>query len=158
MPESPARPPQRAGESRKHKRFSVDVEASVRTSTGKLVQARTRDVSQTGICLVSQEEVGARELLRVDLVLAFGNNAYSEPLTLASRVVWCTRIGPAFQIGALFEDVTEEQDNFLEMFLQFLDGTLAPKGVDGDGDDDRSDGGSTSDDVDPIDRDDPFRP
>ena len=103
----------------------------MKTSAGNKVRARTRDVSQTGICLISQDAVPSHDLLNVDLVLAFGDNAYSEPLTLLSRVVWCTPIDESFQIGAMFENVTEEQENFLEMFLQFLDGTLAPKGVEG---------------------------
>ncbi len=107
------------------------MEASVKTSFGSVVRARTRDVSQTGICLISQDAVPVQDLLDIDLVLAFGNNSYSEPLSLKSRAVWCTPIGDVFQIGAMFEGVTDEQDNFLEMFLQFLDGTLAPKGVEG---------------------------
>jgi len=140
------------GDNRKHKRFSVEVEATVRTSTGIAVQAKTRDVSQTGICLISQEPVPPNDLLNVDLVLAFGDNAYSEPLALDARVVWCTKIGDAYQIGAMFEEVSEDQDNFLEMFLQFLDGTLAPKGVEGYG------GNGDDDDAPPdeIEKDNPF--
>ena len=30
----------------------------------------------------------------------------------------------------MFEDVTDQQDQFLEMFLQYLDGTLSPSGDD----------------------------
>ncbi len=130
----PGRPPQggnRDNDGRRHKRFSVEVEAVVRDGAGRIVRARTRDVSQTGICLISTDPVTTSDLLQVELVLSFGDDAYSEPLNLASRVVWCTRIGTSYQVGAMFESVTDEQDNFLEMFLQFLDGTLAPKGVEG---------------------------
>ena len=42
----------------------------------------------------------------------------------AARVVWCTRIGDAFQLGAMFDEVSEEQG--MEMFLHFLDGTMSP--------------------------------
>ena len=34
----------------------------------------------------------------------------------------------------MFEDVTDQQDQFLEMFLQYLDGTLSPRGDDEDDD------------------------
>ncbi|MDZ4694649.1 MAG: PilZ domain-containing protein [Deltaproteobacteria bacterium] len=131
MSDTPGKASESGNDNRRARRFTVDVEASVKTSFGSVVRSRTRDVSQTGICLISQDAVPVQDLLDIDLVLAFGNNSYSEPLSLKSRAVWCTPIAEVFQIGAMFEGVTDEQDNFLEMFLQFLDGTLAPKGVDG---------------------------
>ena len=101
---------------------------AVTTTSGTKITARTRDVSQTGICLVGDDPVNKTEVLAISLVLSFTNDARSEPLNVAGRVVWCTQIGDAYQIGAMFEELNEEQDNFLEMFLQFLDGTLAPRG------------------------------
>jgi len=136
---------QSGNDNRRARRFTVDVEVSIKTSFGAPIRARTRDVSQTGICLIGQDPVPVQDLLDVDLVLSFGDNSYSEPLNLKARAVWCTPIGSVFQIGAMFEGVNDEQDNFLEMFLQFLDGTLAPKGVEGytgpsnDDDDDEED-------------------
>jgi hypothetical protein len=44
-------------------------------------------------------------------------------------VVWCTSIAGQFQVGAMFDRLTPEHNEFLGMFLHFLDGTLAPKGV-----------------------------
>jgi hypothetical protein len=138
-------------DARRHPRFTVDVEATVIAGRGRRLTARTRDVSRTGICLITDESLSGSEPLQIELVLAFGDNAFSEPLNLGARVVWCTAIGGAYQVGAMFEDLTEQQDSYLDMFLQFLDGTLAPKGVAG-GDDDV--------DVtppDPDDTDDPFK-
>ena len=138
-------------ENRRHRRFSVNVEATVGTKSNVRIVARTRDVSQTGICLIGNQSVAKGEVLTISLVLAFDGDTRSEPLDLSGRVVWCTRIGDAYQIGAMFEEMNDEQDNFLEMFLQFLDGTLAPRGAEGysEPDDDKAES--------PDDKDNPFR-
>lgn len=140
-------------DSRKHPRFTVDVEARVKLGAGTAVQARTRDVSRAGICLITSEALSAGVVLSMELVLAFGNDAFSEPLHLPAKVVWCTQIGGAYQVGAIFDEMTEEQENFLEMFLQFLDGTLSPRGEDETG----GDGDDTNELPDDVGKDDPFR-
>jgi hypothetical protein len=137
-------------EARRHRRFNVDVEVSARTPLGRHLSARTRDVSEAGICLVTNEAVRSGELLTLDVVLSFGEDAYSEPLALAARVVWCTRIGAAFQVGAMFEDVSDQHYEILETFLQFLDGTLAPRGSEVETEDDERP-------VSPDEKDNPFR-
>lgn len=118
------------------------------------VAARTRDISRSGICLISPEEIPAGSDINVALVLALGENAFSEPLTVQAHVVWCTKLFGSHQVGAMFAALTEERSQFLEMFLRFLDGTLTPEGFepqDGENDDDE-------DDKDDDDKDDPFRP
>ncbi len=122
-------PPDPSKDPRKHRRFTVDVDARVHLVDGQQIKARTRDLSRTGICLITAQSVPTPQSLSLELVLAFSNDAFSEPLRLPARVVWCTPIGHSFQVGAMFEEISDEQDGFLEMFLQFLDGTLAPKGV-----------------------------
>lgn len=142
------------GDARRHPRFSVDVEATIKRGGGGDFKARTRDLSLTGICLVASSPMAVGSTENISLVLSFGQGAYSEPLSLPARVVWCTRIGSAYQVGAMFEDVSDEQDSYLDMFLQFLDGTLTPRGS-----------GAAPDDEDPEDNrkpspdelDDPFR-
>jgi hypothetical protein len=136
---------------RGHPRYAVDVEVTLTLDSGLRVRARTRDLSRTGICVITGESLPGGETVRIDLVLAFGDNAFSEPLTLGARVVWCTNIASSFQVGAMFDDLTEQQDGFLEMFLHFLDGTIAPRGgrQDDEDDDDPLPG--------PDETDDPFR-
>jgi PilZ domain len=116
-------------DTRGHPRFNVDVEVQVKTDSGQRVTARTRDLSRSGICLITAGALDGGQPLAIELVLAFGNNAFSEPLRLDAHVVWCTAIGGHFQIGAMFDGLTPEHHDFLDMFLRFLDGTLAPKGV-----------------------------
>ena len=119
---------------RRERRYAVDVEATLTLDGGRRLVARTRDLSRNGICLIAGESVPAGVATAVELVLSFGNNAYSEPLTLAARVVWCTQLSDSYQLGAMFEDLTSEQDGFVDVFLQYLDGTLSPKGIDDDED------------------------
>ena len=117
-------------EARKHPRFSIDVDATIQWEAAPDFKARTRDLSLTGICLISSSPLTVGVVETISLVLAFGQGAYSEPLTLPGRIVWCTAIGSSYQIGAMFEDLSDEQDSYLDMFLQFLDGTLSPRGSD----------------------------
>ncbi len=148
-------------EARRHQRFNINVEANVQVKDGRRVTARTRDVSRSGICLIAAEPVDRAETLNVELVLNFGNNAFSEPLRLKAHVVWCTPIANAFQVGVMFDALSDEQDTYLEMFLHFLDGTMAPQGVDGEGDGavpQEIDGDEETGPATPEDKDDPFRP
>ena len=115
-------------EPRRHPRYAVDVDATLVLSDGRRLKTRTRDLSRNGVCVIATEAVVPGETASVHLVLSFGNNAYSEPLVLSGRVVWCTKIADVFQVGAMFDPVTQEQDGFLEMFLHFLDGSIAPSG------------------------------
>ena len=139
---------------RRHPRFTVDVQANVRTGDGRKLPARTRDLSRSGMCLITTHALTPRDELLIDLILLIGPSSASEPLPLRARVVWCTPISQAFQIGAMFEKLSKKEQSFLEMFLRYLDGTILPAGTEME----------TLDSVDPEDRetapeikDDPFR-
>lgn len=118
-------------ESRRHRRFSVDVEAGVALRSGERLAARTRDLSRRGICLITTAPVPVGETIVLALMLSFGENTFSEPLKLRARVVWCTAIMQSFQVGAMFDTLSDEQHGFLEMFVHFLDGTLPPNSLTG---------------------------
>jgi hypothetical protein len=116
-------------DTRRHPRFNVDVEAVIEIQGGPRLAARTRDLSRSGICIITATRLKAAQPLVVELVLAFGDNAFSEPLHLEAHVVWCTAIAGQFQVGAMFDRLTPERHEFLDMFLHYLDGTLAPSGI-----------------------------
>jgi hypothetical protein len=117
----------RPEDTRKHRRFAVDVEAVVHAPVGTFT-ARTRDLSRSGICLITSTALKGNEWVVIELVLAFGDNAFSEPLRLDARVVWCTAIGSSFQVGAMFNVLSGDSAEFLDMFLRYLDGSLGPRG------------------------------
>jgi len=142
----------RSEDTRRHKRFAVDVEAVVHAFGGNFA-ARTRDVSKSGICLITPSALKGNEWVAIELVLAFGDNAFSEPLRLDARVVWCTHIGNSYQVGAMFNVLSDENADFLDMFLRYLDGSLTPQGQTATATDDEEDR-----DPPPDVKDDPFRP
>jgi hypothetical protein len=147
---------------RRYPRVNVDVQANVQTVDGRTLIARTRDLSRSGICLITTEALASSEKLRIELVLLLGSGSSSEPLPLRARVVWCTAIAGAFQIGAMFDALTNKESAFLDMFLRYLDGSILPAGAEmdivvteeGDDDPDGEGGASNSPDV----KDDPFKP
>ena len=146
--------------SRRYPRFQVDVQAAVHASSGRGLAARTRDLSRSGICLITTEALPSGERLTDELVLLIGSNSESEPLPLRARVVWCTAIADAFQIGAMFDRLSSKESGFLDMFLRYLDGTLLPAGAEMEGMDAAGGDGETEEgppSVSPDDKDDPFR-
>jgi hypothetical protein len=114
---------------RRYPRVSVDLQAKVRTADGRQLSARTRDLSRSGMCIITTSGLTPGEQLRVELILLLGPNSSSEPLPLAARVVWCTPISGAFQVGAKFDKLSTKEATFLDMFLRYLDGSLLPAGA-----------------------------
>jgi len=109
---------------RAHPRFSVDIQVGV-TSDSASVSARTRDISRSGLCLVSTVEIAREKVIAIELVLTFGQGGTSEPLHLKGKVVWCTKLFGQYQIGVMFVKVDEEEGRNLDMFIGFLDGSLS---------------------------------
>ena len=108
---------------RQHPRFNVDIQVAV-SCDGKIVSARTRDISRSGLCLVSTQGLARDKEITIELVLTFGGGGFSEPLHVLGRVVWCTAMFGHFQIGVMFVKVDSDQARNLVMFIGFLDGSL----------------------------------
>ena len=108
---------------RQHPRFSVDIKVAV-ASDSQSVSARTRDISRSGLCLVSTVALPREKEIEIELVLTFGQGGFSEPLHFKGKVVWCTALFGHYQIGVMFMKIDEEQLRNLEMFIGFLDGSL----------------------------------
>jgi hypothetical protein len=112
---------------REHPRFNVDIHVDVTVADAKF-EARTRDMSRAGVCLIGDQPIPADTEISLELVLTFGDAGTSEPLKLLGRVAWCTALFGAYQIGAKFVKVDDDQGRYIDMFIGFLDGTLAPDG------------------------------
>jgi hypothetical protein len=108
---------------RQHPRFHVDIQVAV-SCDGKNVSAHTRDISRSGLCLVSTQELAREKDIAIELVLKFGEGGLSEPLHILGKIVWCTAMFGRFQIGVMFVKVDSEQMRYLNMFIGFLDGSL----------------------------------
>ena len=114
---------------RRHPRVSVDVQANIHMADGRKLIARTRDLSRSGMCIITTAALSPGEKLRIELVLILGTSSTSEPLALGARVVWCTAISGAFQVGAKFDRVSPKEASFLDMFMRYLDGSILPAGA-----------------------------
>jgi hypothetical protein len=108
---------------RQHPRFSVNVQVTV-TVDGVRVSARTRDISRSGVCVISLQEIPSQKEIGLELVLTFGGGGLSEPLNVVGRVAWCTAMFGAYQVGLMFIKLDAEQSRNLDMFIGFLDGSL----------------------------------
>jgi len=150
------------GDLRRYPRVHVDVQGNVHTVDGRKLIARTRDLSRSGICIITTDALAPGEKLRIELVLLLGSGSSSEPLPLRARVVWCTAIGGAYQIGAVFDGLTTKESAFLDMFLRYLDGSILPAGAEMEivDDDEAGETSSSNPDVTPPPdvKDDPFKP
>ncbi len=112
---------------REHPRFNVDIQVGVSVADEKFA-ARTRDMSRAGVCLIGEQPIPADTEISLELVLTFGETGTSEPLKMIGRVAWCTALFGAYQIGVKFVKLDDDRARYLDMFLGFLDGTLAPDG------------------------------
>ena len=112
---------------REHPRFNVDIQVGVSVADAKFA-ARTRDMSRAGLCLIGDQPIPADTEISLELVLTFGETGTSEPLKMLGRVAWCTALFGAYQIGVKFVKLDDDRARYLDMFLGFLDGTLAPDG------------------------------
>jgi hypothetical protein len=110
---------------RQHPRFNVDIKVGVVVSDVKLA-ARTRDMSRAGLCLIADQPIASDTEISLELVLTFGEAGATEPLQLIGRVAWCTALFGSYQIGVKFVKLDSERERYLDMFVGFLDGTLAP--------------------------------
>jgi len=99
---------------------AVELKAAVAGADGVLSPVAPRDVSDAGICLVSNEphEPGSQILVR--LWLDFGQQRVSEAFETVFRVVWCTPIEGVFQIGAALVDPREETRRLLATLVHFM--------------------------------------
>jgi len=88
---------------------------------GNVYGGQTTNLSRGGLCAEVNVELLLGQEIAVDIELVFDNNAHSEPLRMWGRVVWCTRVDNANQVGLAFCHVQPEQAEFLTVFLNFLD-------------------------------------
>lgn len=131
-------------EARQYPRYPIDLQVSV-SSRNRKISARTRDLSRSGVCLISSQAMPLETRIEIRVVLTFAAGGRSEPLALTGRVVWCTALFGAFQIGVMFVDLDRERARQIQILVAILDGSPA----------DPSDEEDTDRRSDP---DDPFRP
>ena len=111
---------------REHPRYAHEAVVAFLVG-GKTHWGRTQNLSRGGLCADIAEAIPNGTSIDVDIQLVF-DDTESEALRLPARVVWCTTVDEAFQIGLSFRSLTAEQGQYLTLFLKYLDdGTPAAR-------------------------------
>ena len=109
---------------RQHPRFPVQLQARI-FFQGEELPGETRDISAGGICLVCSTAIIRGAWIRLLLSLKLNQNAYSEGLEIAGKVVWCTPLNDSkYQIGVSFDTLEETKANYMDIFLRVLKGDI----------------------------------
>lgn len=104
---------------RAHPRYALDLDAEIRFGDLR-IPARSRNVSSGGMCFTLDEPLPVGCEVELSMALVFEEEVFSEPLNVRARVVWCTRLGDKLQVGTCFVGLTNEDRDYLEMFLRYL--------------------------------------
>lgn len=104
---------------REHPRYAHEAVVTFHVG-GKTHWGRSQNLSRGGLCADLPEAIPLGTDIEVDIQLVF-DEVESEPLRLPARVVWCTTLDEAYQVGLSFQKLTAEHQQYLTMFLRYLD-------------------------------------
>ena len=88
---------------------------------GKRFSGKTSNVSRGGLCVMIDDALAVGTDLDVDVVLMLDDAAQSAPLRVPARVVWCTLVDDAHQVGLSFRALDAERTSYLAQLLRYLD-------------------------------------
>ncbi len=112
---------------RAHPRYAHEAAVTLHAG-GRAIQGRTTNVSRGGLCAELTDALANGTDIEVDIQLVFDEEVHSEPLRLPARIAWCTTLDDGFQIGLAFKPLSKELNEYLSLFLRYLDdGTRAPR-------------------------------
>jgi hypothetical protein len=107
-------------DTRAHPRYALEIDAEIRFGD-ESIPGRTRNVSNGGLCILTERPLPAGRDVTISIALVFDNQAMSEPLPLRGRVVWCTAVADnKYQVGATFVSLTKEDRQYVNLFLRYL--------------------------------------
>jgi len=105
-------------------RFACDLEATIEVPGRPPVAGLAREISTTGVCVLTEIPVspGSDANVHLRLILEW---AESETLTLPGQVLWSTRTEGHFQVGVAFGQMPVERWQRLDILLRFIAGEIA---------------------------------
>jgi len=107
-------------ENRRHPRYAVELDCLI-DDGGRSIAGRSKNISQSGIACIVPTAIEVSSVVTLTISLVFGANLFSEPLKLDATIVWCTRVGDSYQIGAKFANLTSQLRSFLDLFAHYLE-------------------------------------
>jgi hypothetical protein len=105
---------------REHPRYAHEATVTL-VLGGQQVTGRTNNVSRGGLCVTVGDALAVGTDLEIDLALVFDDDVKSESLRLPARVVWCTPVDDAYQLGLSFRPHDAERARYLTLFLGYID-------------------------------------
>lgn len=91
---------------------------------GREIEGQAADISVSGICVHTHEEVPLRTLVEFQVWAVLPERETAE-IVMPGQIVWCTPVEGVIQLGASFD---RNMDNRawarLDVLLQFLAGSL----------------------------------
>jgi hypothetical protein len=108
------------GSEREHPRYAHEAVVKFRVGS-HVLEGRTRNVSRGGLCATLADALSIGDDVELELVLVFDNELHSDALKLQARVVWCTQVDEANQIGVVFRPLDARRTEQLGLFLSYLD-------------------------------------
>jgi hypothetical protein len=116
---------------REHPRYAHETAVTLLGRDGSVFRGRSDNLSRGGLCAIVDAlpaPIATGTDIEVDIQLVFDEATTSEPLRLPARVVWCTQLDDAHQVGLAFKPLDAHRIEYLTLFLRFLDdGTKAPR-------------------------------
>ncbi len=107
-------------EQRRDVRYFIKVAAEVYTGP-EVIQASTRDLSGSGICLDTDNALNEGRTVGISIFLTMEGieDPDTEPINLKAYVIWCSeRDNGGYSAGCRFEDIQPENLEALTQFLQ----------------------------------------
>jgi len=111
---------------REHPRYAHEAAVTFRVN-GTAIQSRTRNLSRGGLCALCADPIPFGADVDTDIVLVFDDDIQSEALSIPGRVVWCTPVDDAHQIGIAFRPLDAGKADYLTLFLRYLDDSRTEK-------------------------------
>lgn len=105
---------------RKHRRYAHGALITLHVRD-HAYEGRMNNISRGGLCAIIDNMVPMGTDVEVDIQLVFENNVRTEPLQVPARVVWCTVVDDAHQIGLSFKPLDVDKAQLMTMFLEHLD-------------------------------------
>ena len=105
---------------REYPRYAHEAALTIRVGT-RALEGRTRNVSRGGVCATLVDALPVGTDVELELVLVFDDSLQSDALLVPARVVWCTPLDEAHQLGVAFRPLDAARAKNLDLFLSFLD-------------------------------------
>ena len=106
---------------RAHPRYAIELDAAIVTDDRQL-NGRTNNLSKGGFCMLTDDSLPLGTPCKAKLALVFSENQFSEHLELTATVVWSTPTAGRYQVGVKFTQLDAQSRNYLDLFIQFLEG------------------------------------